>query len=105
MSSEDFVLHPEAARDISEIWEYIAEDNPEAAGRFQNKIVQAIRNLAAFPRQGHARPDLSSRALRFETVGAYLIAYVPDRVPLLVLAVIHGRRSPRVIAAMLRSRE
>jgi hypothetical protein len=33
------------------------------------------------------------------------IAYAPDKKPLWVVAVFHGRRSPRVIAAMLRARE
>jgi len=33
-----FELHPEAARDITEIWEYIAEDSPTAAGRVREEI-------------------------------------------------------------------
>jgi hypothetical protein len=35
----------------------------------------------------------------------YVIAYAPDKTPLRVLAVFHGRRSPRVMAAILRGRE
>jgi hypothetical protein len=35
----------------------------------------------------------------------YVIAYAPDKTPLRVLAVFHGRRSPRVMAAILRVRE
>src|SRR5579864_1349717 len=31
-SEQGFKLHPEAARDITDIWEYIAEENPFAAG-------------------------------------------------------------------------
>jgi hypothetical protein len=38
-------------------------------------------------------------------VHEYLIAYAPEERPLWVVAVIHGRRDPRVIAALLRSRE
>jgi plasmid stabilization system protein ParE len=56
-AGQGFDLHPGAARDITEIWEFIAEDNPLAAGRV--------------------------------------------REPMLVVAVLHGRRSPRVIAAIL----
>ena len=26
---QDFVLHPLAAQDITDIWEFIAEDNPQ----------------------------------------------------------------------------
>jgi len=35
----------------------------------------------------------------------YLIAYAPDEDPVWVLAVIHGRRNPRVMAAILRGRD
>jgi plasmid stabilization system protein ParE len=70
-----------------------------------SEIFDAIRRLLAFPHQGHRRPDLSSRPLRFFLVRDYLIAYAPDEKPLWVVAVIHGRRSPRVMAAILRGRE
>jgi plasmid stabilization system protein ParE len=103
--SSGFVLHPEAARDLSEIWEFIARDNIAAAGRVREEILEAIRSLAKFPLQGHRRRDLTSRALRFRAVRNYLIAYAPEEKPLLVVALVHGRRSPRVISAALRSRE
>jgi hypothetical protein len=38
-------------------------------------------------------------------VGDYLIAYAPEEKPLWVLAAMHGRRNPRIMAAILRSRE
>ncbi|MFI5102831.1 MAG: type II toxin-antitoxin system RelE/ParE family toxin [Terriglobales bacterium] len=73
-------------------------------GRVREDILGAIRKLVAFPHQGHQRTDLTSRPLRFQTVRSYLIAYAPDEKPLLVIAVLHGRRNPRVIAAVLRAR-
>jgi len=100
-----FALHPGAADDITEIWEYIAADSPFAASRFREEIYTRIRSLVLFPGQGHRRPDLTSRPLRFVTVRDYLIAYAPDRKPLWVVAVMHGRRDPRVLAAILRGRE
>jgi plasmid stabilization system protein ParE len=48
-----FALHPLAAQDITEIWEYIAEDNPQAARRLREAIHSAVRALVPFPRQGH----------------------------------------------------
>jgi hypothetical protein len=54
---------------------------------------------------GHRRPNLTSRPLRFWLVRSYLIAYAPDEKPLWVVAVMHTRRSPRVMAAILRGRE
>jgi plasmid stabilization system protein ParE len=68
-------------------------------------ILDAVRKLVPFPHQGHKRPDLTTKPLRFQTVRNYIIAYAPDEKPLVVLAVLHGRRSPRVIAAILRGRE
>jgi plasmid stabilization system protein ParE len=103
MRAYDF--HPEAEDDINAIWDYIAEDSPDAADRTIDKIVAAIEALVPFPYRGHRRPDLTSRPLRFISVDNYLIAYVPDKKPLWVVAVMHGRRSPRVMAAILRGRE
>ena len=105
MMNESSRLHPEAGRDITEIWEYIASDNPQAARRVREDILEAIRKLAPFPHAGHRRTDLTNRPLRFIRVRDYLIAYAPDEKPLWVIAVMHGHRSPRVMAAILRGRE
>lgn len=70
-----------------------------------SEIFAAIRGLVSFPNQGHRRTDLSSRPLRFTLVREYLIAYAPEERPLWIVAVIHGRRNPRVMAAILRGRE
>jgi len=105
IANQGFELHPGAASDITSIWEFIAKDNPQAAGRVREDILDAIRRLVPFPQQGHSRTDLTSRPLRFQTVRDYLIAYAPDEKPPLVIAVLHGRRSPRVIAAILRARK
>lgn len=100
-----FQLHPEAYTDIDSLWEFIAEDNPDAADRVRDQIYTALHQLVDFPRQGHRRTDLTSRPLRFWPVRDFLIAYAPDERPLWVVAVIHGSRSPRVMAAILRGRE
>jgi plasmid stabilization system protein ParE len=102
---QGFALHPDAAQDILEIWEYIAQDSPLSAKRVREDILDAIRKLVAFPQQGHTRPDLTLRPLRFQIVRDFLIAYAPDEKPILVIAVVHGRRSPRVMAAILRGRK
>jgi plasmid stabilization system protein ParE len=103
MTGYDF--HPEARFDLDEIWEFIRADNLDAADRTIAEILSAIRALVPFPGQGRRRPDLTSRPLRFTLVREYLIAYAPDEKPLWVVAVMHGRRSPRGMAAILRGRE
>ena len=103
MTGYDF--HPEAVLDLDEIWEFIAGDNPAAADRVIADILATLDKLVTFPNQGHKRPDLTSRPLRFTLVREYLIAYAPDEKPLWVIAVLHGRRNPRMMAAILRGRE
>ena len=101
----EYAFHPEPRADLDEIWEYIRADNLDAADLVIAEILSAIRALIPFPNQGHKRPDLTSRPLRFTLVRDYLIAYAPDEKPLWVVAVIHGRRSPRTMAAIFRDRE
>lgn len=100
----EFVLHPDAVRDLDGIWEYIAADNLEAADQVREEIYQAIESLVPFPFVGHQHPELTTRHLRFQTVREYVIVYAPDEKPMSVIAVLHGRRNPRVIAAILRKR-
>jgi plasmid stabilization system protein ParE len=71
---QGFALHPGAAQDITDIWEFIAEDNPLGARRAREDILGAIRKLLPFPQQGHKRSDLTSRPLRFQTIRDYLVA-------------------------------
>ncbi|HLX43110.1 MAG TPA: type II toxin-antitoxin system RelE/ParE family toxin [Bryobacteraceae bacterium] len=103
MIAYDF--HPEARLDLDEIWEFIREENLDAADRAIAEILASVDALVSLPNQGHRRPDLSSRPLRFVLVHEYMIAYAPEEKPLWVIAVMHGRRSPRVMAAILRGRE
>lgn len=100
-----FVLHPDALADLEEIWEFIASDNPKAAGRVVEEIYEAVRALVQFPHLGHIRSDLTSRPLRVHLVREFLVVYAPDESPLLVVAVLHGRRNPRILASLLRERE
>lgn len=102
MTECDF--HPEARADLDQIWEFIRADNIDAADPVIAEILSAIRSLVQFPYRGHKRLDLTSRPLRFVRVREYLVAYAPDEEPLWVVAVMHGRRNPRVMAAILRSR-
>lgn len=103
MNGYDF--HPEVESDLAAIWDYTALYNPAAADRLIDAIEATIERLVLFPHMGHRRPDLTGRPLRFANTGNYLIAYAPDKQPLWVVAVMHGQRSPRIMAAILRGRE
>ena len=49
IADQGFELHPGAASDITSIWEFIAKDNPLAAKRVREDILDAIRRLVPFP--------------------------------------------------------
>jgi plasmid stabilization system protein ParE len=97
-------FHPDAFADLNDIWEFIAQDSVDDADRVLDEVQKAINMLVRAPLAGHLRPDLSSRPIRFWLVHSYLIAYVPEQ-PLLVIGVLHGRRNPRIMAAILRDRK
>ena len=100
----EYAFHPEALTDVDEICVLLAKDNVDAADRIVAQVLAACENLSRLPHQGHARADLSSRPLRFFVVRDYLLAYAPDQRPIWVVAILHGKRNPRVLAAILRDR-
>lgn len=92
-----YTLHPQALADLEEIWDFIATGNPAAADRVLEEIYETIQSLVKMPHRGHRRPDLTSGPFRFCAVRSYLIAYTPDKSPISVIAILHGRRNPRVM--------
>jgi toxin ParE1/3/4 len=99
-----YALHPEAFTDLDQIRAYIAKDDPDAADRVITEIFERFRKLAPLPHQGHRRPARTSSPLRFTRIYDHLIAYAPNENPLWIIAVLHGRRDPKVLAAILGSR-
>jgi plasmid stabilization system protein ParE len=59
----EFIFHPEAVKDLEEIWDYIAADNLEAADRTLDEIYDTIKSLVPFPYIGYIRSDLPTSAL------------------------------------------
>ena len=87
-----FKLSPEAFQDIEGIWDFIAEDNVDAADRVREEIFSACEMLAAVPGMGHLRQDLADEPLRFWPVYSYPINYRPEVTPLEIVRVLHGAR-------------
>jgi len=63
-----FVLHPEAYSDLSEIWEYVAADNHDAADRLLDEIYASLtlprslsKNWPLSPRSHIAASAISCR--------------------------------------------
>ena len=72
-------------------WNYIAQDNSQAADNLLDEIDARSIALASSPYLGAARPDIAPE-LRHSLVGRYLILYriIPDGVQ--IVRVIHGAR-------------
>ena len=90
---ERYVLAPEAAFDLVEIWRYIKKQGSlEMADRVESVIRDRIVFLAANPGAGHWRKNLTDETVKFFPVYSYLIVYRPDTKPLQVVSILHGRR-------------
>ena len=88
-----FVLAPEAALDLVQIWRFIKkESNAKIADRVEAAIRDQIVSLAERSGIGHWRKDLTDEAVKFFPVYSYLIVYRPDTKPLHVVAILQGRR-------------
>ncbi len=87
-----YVLSVAAGLDLDEIWDYIAQDNIDAADRWIDKLFDAFQSLAQTPRMGHKREDLTVFPFLFWPVGAYLILYRTQEDLIEIVAVTQGAR-------------
>ena len=81
-----------ARRDLDEIWDYIAGNDPIAANKFLDKILKAAQSYANQPRLGEARFDLMPDCRHF-SVGQYVIYYRPVVDGIELIRILHGARS------------
>jgi toxin ParE1/3/4 len=90
---------PQAERDLEDIWEFIALDDPVAASSFVSDLLQLGARIAEMPRMGRARPELGEQ-IRAHPHGAYLIFYRPlDEGGIEIWRILHGARDIRDLAA------
>lgn len=80
-----------AARDLENIFDYIAFESPAGAERVGRAIVAAGEKLSTFPDMG--RPGRLTGTREFSVPGLpYLIVYEADADAVTILAVFHGAR-------------
>ncbi len=87
-----FLLTSQAEKDLNDIWDYIAEDSIDNAGRVCEELHQAFIKLSEMPEIGHVREDLADKRHRFWPVFSYLVVYRPNTEPLQIVAIVHGAR-------------
>lgn len=85
-------LTPQAANDLEEIEEYISRDNPDAAARLIQEIMETCELLGRHPEAGDERPKLR-KGLRGFPVGNYIIFYRIMGNKVEILRVLHGARN------------
>jgi len=84
-----YVLAPQAALDLVEIWRYIKkQSSSEIADHVESVIRERIVFLATSPGAGHFRKDLTDRPVKFFPVYSYLI-----------VSILHGRRDVQQLLA------
>jgi plasmid stabilization system protein ParE len=88
----NYVFSEGAELDLNEIWEYIAQDNIDAADRWIEKLFDAFEALARTPGMGHKREDLTAFPVLFWPVEAYLVIYRVQSEHMEIVAVTQGGR-------------
>jgi addiction module RelE/StbE family toxin len=77
-------------RDLHEIGDFIARDNPEAAARWVNRIMDAVERVAVFPRSSRSVPEIGREGIREFILEDYRIVYQIRDDRIIVLTVFEG---------------
>jgi toxin ParE1/3/4 len=85
------VLQPRAKADLSDIWQFIAEDSDDQADAFIDLIDQKFQLLAQQSGLGRRREELAE-GLRSFPVGRYVIFYLPVPGGVQIVRLLHGAR-------------
>jgi plasmid stabilization system protein ParE len=88
-----FRVSPEAKRDLSAIWDFIARDSVDAAERVEAEFYETFASLGRMRQQGYRRTDLTKAPVRFFPLYSYLIVYQPETTPVRIMAVLHGNQN------------
>jgi toxin ParE1/3/4 len=89
------VLQPRAKADLSDIWQFIAEDSDDQADAFIDLIDQKFELLAQQSGLGRRREELAE-GLRSFPVGRYIIFYLAIPGGVQIVRVLHGARDIEV---------
>jgi len=90
---------PIAIKDITEIIDYIREENPKAALRLLDQFNESISKLEYFPEIGKIPNDVRLKKIgyRILVIGNYLVFYVIKENDIEVRRILHGMRKYRYL--------
>ena len=87
----DLVFSPQAEQDLAEIWDFIAQDDIDAADRVCADIEQKCQAIAQAPGMGRVRDELAP-SLRSFPAGKYVIFYRLIENGIEIARILHGAR-------------
>jgi len=83
---------PLAIERISEIANYIAQDNPAAAEKWVDHMFGLVGRLYEFPESGRIVPEIKNKMFREIVSGNYRIIYKHENLEILILTMRHGKQ-------------
>jgi plasmid stabilization system protein ParE len=87
----------EAQNDLFQIWRRISADSAVLADRIDTEFHELFASLAAMPRQGHTRKDLTKQPVLFFPLYSFMVIYQPETRPIRIMAVLRGTRDVKHI--------
>ncbi len=82
---------PLAEQDLDAAYEYVRQDNPQAASRLVSRIFKGVEMLSRYPFAGHPGRVPATRELSIART-PFIVVYQPTQDEIKILAVIHGAR-------------
>ena len=83
----------EALADLLDAYAFIEADNPSAAERVQDRLVQAAETLSNLPHRGREGRRAGTRELVVQQT-PYLVVYTVGEQDITILRLWHGAREP-----------
>jgi toxin ParE1/3/4 len=91
----NFRIAPQARQDLTDIWQFIAQDNPPAADQVTDAIKAHFRQIAERSESGRPRDELSPglRSLTIRRYRRYIVFYRLSADAVDIVRVLHGARN------------
>ncbi len=86
------IWSPLAVDSVSEIAEYIAQDNPTAADNWANTVFSKVEKPKSLRESGRTVPETNNQKIRELIYSNYRIIYRIEEKQISVLTVRHGRQ-------------
>jgi len=86
------VWSPLAIERVTEIAQYITQDNPAASQKWVETIFLKVEQLQSSPASGRIVPEISREDIREIILGNYRIVYRTDPKKISILTIRHGRQ-------------